>query len=528
MVAAGQVDAATFRKVIEENIGGAALSAGDTTRGAFANMRAAMSRFGEALLGAGGLGYVKTFFQEVTVIFDGLTDRVKPYVKRFQDQFGDMFDTTGMGERFLAGLDRIVDGLASGPIPQLIAALAPVLPALAEMASVIGKSLGEAFRELGAALEPVIPLLGETLANAVVQLAPPLTDLLVALIPLIPSLVELLAVVVPLAAGLLELLIPALVWLVENGIQPTFDALNLLISAMKGDIGFADFIEGAQGLGGIFEWLIPIAIDMGTKIGEMLLGVHRAFEAARLFVTKALTAIGNFFRTTWETIGLVLGGAFKVITGLVTGNMSKVRDGIGQALNAISSWWSNVWNGMASLIGGVWSAVTSRVSAGINGVIGFIQSLVTRVRTTIAVLPGMLVSIGQQMIQGLINGVSSMINNAVAAVRNVGGAMLDSIKSFLGIHSPSRVFRDEVGKMVGLGLLEGVGDAGIRSRIDHEVSGLVEVPSVSSAASGSGPAVFNLYDADGALLGSLRGMVVDAFSGGSDGRLVSAMGGRRL
>src|SRR5690606_29892044 len=51
MVRKGQVDAETFRRAIEKNIGGAALASGETTRGAFANMMAALSRLGVVFLG---------------------------------------------------------------------------------------------------------------------------------------------------------------------------------------------------------------------------------------------------------------------------------------------------------------------------------------------------------------------------------------------------------------------------------------------------------------------------------------------
>src|SRR5690606_28688842 len=50
MVAEGVVDSQTYLRAIENNIAGAALESGETTRGAFANMRAAMSRFGEAMV----------------------------------------------------------------------------------------------------------------------------------------------------------------------------------------------------------------------------------------------------------------------------------------------------------------------------------------------------------------------------------------------------------------------------------------------------------------------------------------------
>lgn len=51
MVSRGEVDAATFRKVIEDNIGGAALESGKTFRGALANLGAALGRIGANLIG---------------------------------------------------------------------------------------------------------------------------------------------------------------------------------------------------------------------------------------------------------------------------------------------------------------------------------------------------------------------------------------------------------------------------------------------------------------------------------------------
>src|SRR5690606_19340301 len=77
MVAAGEVDSATFRKVIEENIGGAALASGDTTRGAFKNMTAAFSRLGAVFAGP-GLGIAKSLFGEITELVDALTAQLQP------------------------------------------------------------------------------------------------------------------------------------------------------------------------------------------------------------------------------------------------------------------------------------------------------------------------------------------------------------------------------------------------------------------------------------------------------------------
>lgn len=64
---------------------------------------------------------------------------------------------------------------------------------------------------------------------------------------------------------------------------------------------------------------------------------------------------------------------------------------------------------------------------------------------------------------GIINGIQAGLNNGWRwlrdSVANLASALLTTAKNALGIHSPSRLFRDEVGRMVGLGMAEGIDDA---------------------------------------------------------------------
>lgn len=82
MVSSGQVDAAAFADAMEDRIGGAALEAGNTTRGAFANMKAALSRFGVALI-EDVFPMFKDAFLGITNLLDNATDAVKPLGEAF-------------------------------------------------------------------------------------------------------------------------------------------------------------------------------------------------------------------------------------------------------------------------------------------------------------------------------------------------------------------------------------------------------------------------------------------------------------
>lgn len=71
---------------------------------------------------------------------------------------------------------------------------------------------------------------------------------------------------------------------------------------------------------------------------------------------------------------------------------------------------------------------------------------------------GQIANVGMNLIQGLWNGISSMKDWIWSKIKDFGGSIVQALKAFFGIHSPSTVFRDEVGKMLALGLGEGFED----------------------------------------------------------------------
>ena len=65
-------------------------------------------------------------------------------------------------------------------------------------------------------------------------------------------------------------------------------------------------------------------------------------------------------------------------------------------------------------------------------------------------------SIGKAIISGIAKGIIGAISILKDAVVSAAKSALNGIKNFLGINSPSRVFRDQVGKMMALGMAEGI------------------------------------------------------------------------
>jgi hypothetical protein len=66
--------------------------------------------------------------------------------------------------------------------------------------------------------------------------------------------------------------------------------------------------------------------------------------------------------------------------------------------------------------------------------------------------------IGIDIIKGIATGIGNTVGALVDAVKAAAQKALESAKNFLGIHSPSAVFRDDIGQMIDLGLAEGIED----------------------------------------------------------------------
>ena len=109
---------------------------------------------------------------------------------------------------------------------------------------------------------------------------------------------------------------------------------------------------------------------------------------------------------------------------------------------------SSVWGGIVGTV----SNMVGRVGSVVSGIGGTVRSAVSGAGSW-------LVSAGRNIIQGLINGITGMVGSLYSSITNALSGLVDKAKSALGIHSPSRVFRDEVGAMVGRGMALGIDDS---------------------------------------------------------------------
>ena len=178
-------------------------------------------------------------------------------------------------------------------------------------------------------------------------------------------------------------------------------------------------------------------------------------------------------------MGDIVSSARTLISNLVDGLASLIGSAISGVVSWITSAWSNGWASLANMVSTKASEIISNITGGL------------------ASLPGKMLQTGKDIVYGLIDGIGSMGSALWDAATNIAGKAVDAIKSFLGIHSPSRVgmaLGAFFGQGVSLGITsqtENVSTAGARM-----VRGLasLEFPSPAQAkgANTTAQPVFNI------------------------------------
>ena len=137
--------------------------------------------------------------------------------------------------------------------------------------------------------------------------------------------------------------------------------------------------------------------------------------------------------------------------------------------DTVTTWVSNTINNIVNwfkeLPGRIWTWLTNTINNIVNWGKDMLnkgktaaENLVNNVVDTIKKLPEDIFNIGKNIVQGLWNGINDMANWIKGKVSDFVGGIVDGVKGVLGIHSPSKVFENEIGKNMALGIGEGFDD----------------------------------------------------------------------
>lgn len=286
--------------------------------------------------------------------------------------------------------------------------------------------------------------------------------------------------------------------LLEEKLQPIRDWINehqTLLTVLAGVVGT---LTAAIIAYTISQNLAAIAMGIFTGAISIATAVSTAFGAVMAFITSPITlvvlAIGALI-----TIIVLLVKNWDTVKEKALEVWDKIKTSLSETIDKIVEWFKELPYTIGYFIGlllgkivqfgiDAWNWVTTKIPEIINGITDWFKKLPENIKThltnvinriinwgsemkskgktaakdlfnavkdTLENLPEKIKEVGTNIVHGLWNGITGAGDWIKNKVSEFAKGILDGMKSALGIHSPSRLFRDEVGKYIALGVGEG-------------------------------------------------------------------------
>lgn len=311
---------------------------------------------------------------------------------------------------------------------------------------------------------------------------------------------------------------------IGNSIQPALDLLKMfsdwfsanstwIISTLVGiGAGFAVF-KTAQIISSVVGFLQSFSLaETAATVAQWLFNAAMAANPLVLVITllAALVAGLVYFFTqtdagkqawqdfcqTMQDLWQNLCDFFQNIWDSITKFFTDAGTNIQNAWNAVTDWFSGVpgrikgfFNDIGAWFGSKFQEAKDAIVNRFNEAVGFITGIPGKIRDCFNGAVNWLKDAGGNIVRGLWNGISDMFNWVRNNILGFGGNIVKWAKQALGIHSPSRVMAEEVGKYIPSGIEMGIkaNTSGLMDSLDTLSLDMVDAVKVPTTTTGSLP-----------------------------------------
>lgn len=274
---------------------------------------------------------------------------------------------------------------------------------------------------------------------------------------LVQGLAQALPTLLPAAVQMITTLITALIEQAPMLIQSGMQLLQGLVQGIMNSLPtlIAAIPQILQALLDAFTTALPTVLNIGVDI---ILNIVNGLVSA---MPQLVAMLPTVIQTLISTLTSNLPGIVQVgVNALV-----KLIDGLSQAIPQLVGYIPQI---IASIVNTLASNLPQILQAGAQIIITLAGGLAKAIPQLISQIPAIVRSIwngftsvnwgevGLNIITGIASGIAGAAGKLVDAAVNAAKDALNWVKDKLGIHSPSRVFRDQVGVMIGRGMAVGI------------------------------------------------------------------------
>lgn len=402
----------------------------------------------------------------------------------------------------ITGMLPTITSMLSTLIPSLLDSIISELPAVIDSGVDILLALVNGILSAIPQLVSVIPTIFLNLVDSLTQNGPAifqagidmLNSLTEGLISNLPSLIDSALTAIDSFADMLTENLPLLI---EAGIQLIMALVQGLVAALP------DLIEKVPEIISKFANLINDNIPTVLQAGiQILITLVKGLIQAIPTLVQNIPKIIQAFLDVWEAFNWIQLGT-KAITFLKDGILKMVssvknagKSVMTSATDAIKNLPSKLLEFGKNAVSNLGNAIKNGVSSVKNAATNIFNSIWNALKN----LPTKVLSIGKDLVKGIWNGISDMTGWIINKVKGFGDSILGGLKDFFGIHSPSKLMSDQVGKNLALGIGKGFTDeiGSVNKTLVKSMGGLIPSINGSVGVQGAGSAgssvVVNQYN----------------------------------
>lgn len=444
--------------------------------------------FGEAMQGAGRIlqtSFIMPIGEQALPIFSQFANELQSGAAAAGGDIGKLADSFGTALKNMVGgladmlpqiatfAVELVQGLADGivtnaptivqagvdVIKSLVDGLITAIPTLTQSAVEIVTTLIDGIVEMIPSIAEgavqIIVGLAEGLGQALPELIPCVIDAVLTIVDtLINNVPLLIDAALQLVTGLANGIIAALPVIIEKLPQIITSIINALIAGIPMILTSAGEIVIAL-VDGIIA-AIPLLVEAIPQIvmaivNGLITGLPQILEAAGQLVLTIITKLAELP----NQIALAIAdGITRVIewgTQMQENAGTAITGLLNRVITTLKELPAKIWNTIITCVTKIaeWGVKMQEKAK------SAIANVVTSIVNGFTSLPSKMAEIGTNIVQGIWNGINNAKDWILDKIKGFGDAVLDGLKSFFGIASPSKLMRDQVGVFLAQGI--GVG-----------------------------------------------------------------------
>lgn len=204
--------------------------------------------------------------------------------------------------------------------------------------------------------------------------------------------------------------------------------------------------------------LITAVVLLVKNFDKVKTGVLNAWNGMKQGISAGANAVKGFF----SNMGTHIGNKVNTIKTKLGEFGSKMKDvatnKIGPAINKIGSFFGQLPGKMWTHLTNAWNKFVTWCTNLATKAKEGAKKAVDAIKNGFTNLPGNMVTIGTNVVKGIWNGIGNTASWLFDKIKGFKDAVLKKFKSFFGIHSPSTLFRDEIGVFMAQGIGKGFTD----------------------------------------------------------------------